>query len=179
MAISRKLYNTRKELKLCVECGNLDRPLLNGTLKCDKCRAMTNKSSLKFRHRMKEEGRCQCGREKAPDSKHHCISCVQAIKKWHDKTNAALKIEVFTAYGNLCQCCGESDIAFLHIDHKNGRTSEDDFKGTNLYKYVKKNNYPADFQILCASCNWSKGIFGECPHQINLRNNVLALCVQV
>jgi hypothetical protein len=36
----------------------------------------------------------------------------------------------------------------------------------DVLRYIIKNNYPDDFQILCANCNWGKQLNGGvCPHQ--------------
>ena len=34
-----------------------------------------------------------------------------------------------------------------------------------LGQWIKKNNFPKGFQILCHNCNVAKGIYGECPHE--------------
>lgn len=84
-------------------------------------------------------------------------------KKYDDK----LKELVFKHYGKKCACCGESNLAFLSIDHIKG-------KGTIHRKSIKvkinnwliKNNFPKGFQTLCFNCNWGKHINGGvCPHK--------------
>jgi len=66
--------------------------------------------------------------------------------------------------------CPENEMAFLVIDHINGggnqhrkeikRSGSDSF-----YRWIRDNNYPDGFQILCANCNMAKGKDGVCPHQ--------------
>ena len=69
----------------------------------------------------------------------------------------------------VCTCCGESTYQFLTIDHINGKTknrNDDSNKsGNSLYLYLRRNNYPVGFQVLCFNCNCAKGIHGACPHQ--------------
>ena len=81
-----------------------------------------------------------------------------------------LRFEAFKAYGNKCSCCGESNKAFLCIDHVNGngnthRKNSGIHSGNSTYSWLKKNGYPDGFQTLCFNCNSAKSIYGICPHQ--------------
>jgi len=75
-----------------------------------------------------------------------------------------------------CACCGECHIEFLVIDHINGgghrHRREIGAKSSPMfYNWLKKNNYPDGFQVLCHNCNSSKGFYGYCPHN-NSKNVV-------
>jgi hypothetical protein len=80
------------------------------------------------------------------------------------KTRLKLKIEVMTHYGNgKCKCvrCGFSDIRALTIDHINGdgskhRIKENIVGGYRTYSWLKRNNFPIEFQTLCQNCNFIK-----------------------
>lgn len=91
-----------------------------------------------------------------------------AIAKKSYKKNRKVAIEY---YGGMCSCCGETQYEFLTFDHVNGKTEEDKKKprhlmgGAYLYLWLKKNNYPEGFQILCYNCNCAKGYYGQCPHK--------------
>ena len=67
-----------------------------------------------------------------------------------------------------CNCPGhvETCIELLVIDHKKKRTKkEKGLTGKSFYKYLKENNYPEGYQVLCFSCNFIKELYnGECPH---------------
>jgi len=58
---------------------------------------------------------------------------------------------------------------FLTIDHINGggnkQKQEIGGAGIKLYLWMKRNNYPSGFQVLCMNCNFAKGKYGICPHQ--------------
>jgi len=104
----------------------------------------------------------------------------QSQREWHqnnrDKHNQLnkeerrrLRDEVFDAYGGKCACCGESRKEYLTIDHVNGggkkhrkeinaRTSQE------FYRWLKQNNYPEGFQVLCFNCNCGKGTYSVSPH---------------
>jgi hypothetical protein len=93
----------------------------------------------------------------------------QTNKKRRER-NQATKEEVIIHYGKICQCCGESKKEFLCIDHINGggnkHRKEIESRGSySMYQWLKKNNFPNGFQVLCHNCNMAKGIYGICPHQ--------------
>lgn len=93
----------------------------------------------------------------------------QKVKLNRKKTNNKLRTDVLNAYGNKCQCCGESHREFLAIDHMNNDGTEHK-KSLSLksaqafYTWLRKNNYPQGFQVLCHNCNMAKGFYGRCPH---------------
>ena len=37
--------------------------------------------------------------------------------------------------------------------------------GTAFFKWLRDNNYPKEYRILCMNCNFSIGHFGYCPHK--------------
>lgn len=82
--------------------------------------------------------------------------------------NAQLRTEAINAYGGKCVCCGEIEFAFLAIDHINGGGNKHRKivgASSQFIRWLKKNNYPTGFQILCHNCNLAKGFYGACPHQ--------------
>ncbi len=121
---------------------------------------------------------------------------IERAKRWNKenaerkKANAAswyrrMRDEVLMSYGGECVCCGEIERSFLTIDHinddgyrmrwkKNGGTYGP-HSGGHLLKYIKDNDFPPDFQILCANCNTSKSLNnGVCAHNIkNVQRTIL------
>jgi hypothetical protein len=89
-----------------------------------------------------------------------------SAKAKQDRLN--LKLEAFNAYGGrVCACCREDSVVFLTIDHINndGNVHRKEIGGGSLiYRWLKQQNYPEGFQVLCRNCNWAKQ-FGVCPHQ--------------
>ncbi|HDY67226.1 MAG TPA: hypothetical protein ENH85_05485 [Candidatus Scalindua sp.] len=87
--------------------------------------------------------------------------------RWLNK----LKLSAFNAYGGAkCSCCGEKEFIFLCIDHINGggtkQRSELPNNGNAIYIWLKDNNYPVGYRVLCHNCNW--GVYknnGICPHR--------------
>lgn len=85
----------------------------------------------------------------------------------------SIRVEVLEYYGGVCACCGEEEKAFLQIDHINGngnshrRKIEKESGGrVSMVLWLKRNNFPAGFQVLCANCNMAKHISGVCPHEL-------------
>lgn len=89
-------------------------------------------------------------------------------KLWKHK----VRDDVLCHYGGKCVCCGESNFAFLVVDHINGGGVKHRNKlkrwGTGFLSWVKQNNYPEYLQILCANCNMAKAHLGKCPHTLQL-----------
>lgn len=80
--------------------------------------------------------------------------------------------EVFAAYGGWqCACCGETEKLFLSIDHiKNNGAAERRaglYKGggSAFYAWLRKENFPPGYQVLCMNCQVGKHKnSGVCPH---------------
>ena len=88
-----------------------------------------------------------------------------------------LKKLVIAHYSNntfKCNCCKETEYLFLTLDHINneGWKHRRELSGKNwkagsdrTYAWLRRNNFPAGFQILCHNCNWGKR-YGICPHKL-------------
>jgi hypothetical protein len=75
-----------------------------------------------------------------------------------------LKYYSKTAYPS-CECCGESHVEFLTIDHINGNGSKHRLKtGPHIYRWLIKNDFPVGYRVLCFNCNCALGHAGYCPH---------------
>lgn len=104
-----------------------------------------------------------------------CISCLNS-SKWRGRQNKKYSIKpvearrlVLSHYGTTCACCGESEQAFLEIDHinNNGADHRREIGRMDICVWIVENNYPEGmFQILCANCNHGKyRAGGVCPHE--------------
>lgn len=100
-----------------------------------------------------------------------CAKCIEQISvnaaSWYSRT----KLEVITYYGGVCECCGESNIKFLtmdHIDESGAEHRRIDRSAITLYRWLKRHNFPNGFQVLCFNCNCGKSCNGGiCPHKEN------------
>lgn len=69
-------------------------------------------------------------------------------------------------YGRKCACCGETEDAFLQIDHIDGGGRQHLKQVGYMPTWLRQNSFPTGFQTLCANCNHAKGMLGQCPHAV-------------
>jgi len=76
----------------------------------------------------------------------------------------SIRLEVLAHYGGKCLFCGDKNTNHLSIDHidNNGAEHRKTFnlEGGKIYRWLRKNNYPSGFQILCHNHNFEKGHYG-------------------
>jgi hypothetical protein len=97
----------------------------------------------------------------------------QAERDKTNRNNARTRDAVFAAYGGyICVCCGETEPKFLSIDHINNDGAEERrsgayaSSGSAFYTWLRKNAFPAGYQVLCMNCQVGKHRNGGiCPHQ--------------
>ncbi len=133
-------------------------------------------------------GLCRrCGKRKPAEDKVTCTICSKKQKAYFKKHStkrgeyqtkyiSKLKAAAFLAYGGYkCVCCGTTIKEFLTIDHVNGggaKHRKEIGRATHsTYLWLKRNNYPSNFRILCMNCNFSYGVYGYCPHNDKRRNS--------
>lgn len=165
-------------------CGRLR---VDGYMQCEACSAYRQQRNQARMRRYREAGLCYfCGQpavlwesaKRRQGAKHTraaktlCITCSRNERQRHHD----VKAEVFAAYGGYrCTCCGETEPLFLQIDHINndGASHRRAIGGSSgLYRWLKRNNYPAGFQVLCANCNVGKQRNGGvCPHHSSQEAN--------
>lgn len=141
------------------------RPAADGAKRCERCRGHGRSSRKRRRERLALLPG-QCFKDgcvgNAGDSKYcadHAAQANETVKQFFRKA----KLGAFAAYGGACFCCGESTVEFLSIDHIDGY-KEGPRAGQKLYMWLRRNNYPVGFRVLCMNCNTAKGLRGECPH---------------
>lgn len=157
----RKEDKKRKDLlidkKLCISCG---KPVKNDLIRCSFC---LDRISLQKKNRRLvriEKGLCgRCGVETTNDN--WCDGCKEKFRNYH----SLLRIDAITSYNAICNCCKLTTFDFLVIDHISSEVKKKyPFSGSKLYRWLKKNNYPKGFQVLCFNCNTGKGQEKYCPH---------------
>ena len=97
----------------------------------------------------------------------------EKLKEAGKKYREALRLSALIHYSQgkpICKCCGEKHMEFLTIDHitgggcKHRRSIRKDISAWQFYLWLKRNNYPKGFQVLCMNCNFAKA-HGGCPHK--------------
>jgi hypothetical protein len=164
-------YRERKARGLCGVCGK--RPLHTASM-CTVCYG----KHLVWKSRRKKEF----------DAKKLCVDCGKARKgatgfcssctKRRSGYTKVKKDVVYMAYGGYrCVCCGETDPAFLTLDHVNNDGTPHRRRvgaGYALYQWLIKNNFPPVVQVMCMNCNWSKRS-GVCVHKEQERRIISTL----
>ena len=117
-----------------------------------------------YREEHKEELNTYCRdyyhehKEERRDSEH-------ARQKEYRQKERRLALEHYGGAPSKCDCCGETEMMFLTIDHIDGCKYEDVARsGHHLYRSLRLHNYPDGYRVLCYNCNCSMGNFGYCPH---------------
>ena len=145
------------------ECRICGQPLVSKTL-CGDCLAY-----MRLWHKKRKErgGTCRnCNKSPVPGRK-LCVSCENSQRAYTQK----IKDYVYHSYGGyVCVCCGEKEHAFLSIDHINNDGAEHrrmlmGGDKTKICRWLKRNNCPPGFQVLCYNCQRGKFLFGTCPHR--------------
>ena len=94
-------------------------------------------------------------------------------REWSKGYRRRIRLETLRAYGGenpACQCCQESILEFLCIDHIAGGGNKDRQEkgkqgGGVWYSWLKKQGWPKGFRVLCHNCNSALAYYGYCPHQ--------------
>ena len=161
---NKKQKTTEDDKKKCNKCG-LYLPIEQFSIRirngrkmlqyhCKKCQAQNRKE-----YRLKN---IESQRNKAREynKKHREKISLRTKQRLYE-----MKMAAFNAYGGAkCSCCGVTDLVFLTIDHINGGGSKHRKRiKTSIYQWLKDNNYPPGYRILCWNCNWAEA-HGGCPH---------------
>lgn len=157
------------------------RPTTGTNKKCDHCLAYMREYKKKYRSIKKRDGQCSgsdCVNDARPGGK-LCERCLERGNAQGRKPHVRKKVaarsqiiqeEIFLQYGSKCVCCSEERVDFLSIDHIDGFDGKSPRAGAPLYRWLKRNNFPPGFRVLCMTCNYTLGHHGYCPHS-DLRQN--------
>lgn len=76
-----------------------------------------------------------------------------------------MRLIAIEKYGGKCNCCGLQTIEFLCFDHVQGGGNKHRKSMTTraIGEFLKKNDYPDSFQLLCYNCNAVKESCEVCP----------------
>jgi len=142
----RRLWAKRETSGLCIYCG-------------------------KYPPKINNKGCNICSKKKVEITKIFEKNNSNTIKQYR----LLVKYEVIEKYGGKCNCCGETQILFLTIDHVNNDGYQDrkELYGVknpatmSWYLKLRRECIREDLQVLCFNCNLGKSINnGMCPHKI-------------
>lgn len=149
--------------KLCISCSR-DLPI------SDFYRAGRYGAHMSYCKKCANE-RTNAWREENPN-RARASSRKACAKSWRMRLrekNREYKMAVIRHYGGRCACCGEAHSEFLSVDHINGDGAQHRrVVKTNIYQWLLRNNFPEGFRLLCMNCNFARGKFRFCPHEVEL-----------
>lgn len=121
--------------------------------------AHLNENYRKRAANRRQAGMCSsCIIRPAESGRAVCDRCYARHKLYGD----TLRDLVVTTYGGVCAVCGETNVAFLSVDHISNDGAEhrrEVGQGHRFYLWLRKNHFPQEgFQLLCANCNWRKRV---------------------
>jgi hypothetical protein len=192
----KELRQQHKSSGLCINC---DKPAVDGKAQCLYHLQRAKIKQERRKQRRIKNGICTaCNTNQARENKTTCESCRKKAsiryfaqsdtyktiaKHNYQQRYPTLRRAAYLAYGGFrCTCCGESNEMFLSLDHIDGKGAEHRRQlkskgGERLYTWLRDNNYPPGFQVLCMNCNFGKQRNGgQCPHK-DISNAVPSLSI--
>lgn len=178
----RRYYDIRKANRLCVYCRQPNDT--DGV----RCRACCKKHNARCAHRRAvavAAGLCRaCKAVPSVDGTQYCEVCRDKARECKRRNGHKAKLAAYEAYGGMrCACCGETEEMFLTLDHINNdgwKHRKQGITGDALYKWLRRNDYPEGFQVLCHNCNTGRyrngGICPHKQHEGNSTNEELSAC---
>lgn len=152
---------------LCLRCENVSG---EGVQHCDQCSDLRKAEGKAIRSQRKVKGLCVLGCGRFPEmGKVRCSECILRGSEWQKKEYRRLKAEIVEGYGGRCECCGESAIDFLTLDHKyndgHRERRENNYNLLRLYRRVIRDGFPERYRVQCYNCNCGRARNGGiCPH---------------
>jgi len=80
----------------------------------------------------------------------------EQVREYHRLVRPQVRLKLLAEMGNRCIQCGFDDVRALQIDHVHGGGSQERSTLTVTQFYSRVREYPEDYQLLCANCNWIK-----------------------
>ena len=127
-----------------------------------------------------------------------CVACEKTRMKAYRARDRLLALQAYGGEHPKCSCpsCEEDRLPFLSIDHINGdgsqhrkelrtaqKRTKETFKhdrtagsdtepgGSVFFRWLRKNNYPDGYRVMCYNCNTARAN-GPCPvHEISTVEN--------
>ena len=161
-----KKYVEYRSKGLCARCGKIP---LNGKTRCEICHEQHLNYQRKNKLKLIAAGLCRCcGTRPKSDRSPSCEICLKENAVRNSAVYAKIRKSCIKNYGGQCQCCHTPVEVYLQLDHvKNDgaahrkRLSKSG-RGSSLYTWAYRNNFPDVLQLLCANCHQAKTSRGGC-----------------
>jgi hypothetical protein len=165
----------------CKECFNKSRNIIRSAIKyppiqigdkfCTSCKQEKCVNDFSYNPCQKDGRANWCKDCHRKDAQRRNNANPDYYKQVSYRKRIKLRYAVLSHYSGgvpICACCKETEIKFLCIDHMNGGGNAHRKtlpRGFYIYQWLKNQEYPTGFQVLCHNCNMAKGFYGSCPHQ--------------
>lgn len=136
---------------------------------CSHCKILKSYSEFKLDKRLKSGVGSWCKKCHYEYGKKRVLTNPDFFRSQARNRNAVRRKKIIDAYGGKCECCGETTLEFLEIDHINrdGGEHRRRIGHSNIYFELLREGFPKDkYRLLCCNCNRAMGARGYCPHQI-------------
>jgi len=144
-----------------------------GRFLCTGCHAYKPKQDFVISRRYINGIGTRCKKCVRQDTKSRRKIDPQRFSETNLRSRQKLRYEALTHYSGdppQCACCGETEMAFLTIDHADGSGNKHrkalHAARTSLYPWLRKHGFPDGFQVLCMNCNWATRYGKPCPHKL-------------
>ena len=163
----KKYTPTSSKQRFCHDCGLINRKEYGrGYKQRPKVKVKIKERKKKYYQRPEiKEKQIRKSKERYEKNKE---VIKEKMRKRGKENYRILKKEFFDIYGNVCECCGESNLLFLSLDHLNndGNKERKIYQTRDIYKKAVKEKNKTKYQTLCFNCNQGKYINGGiCPHK--------------
>src|SRR5206468_3825012 len=119
-------------------------------------------------------GLCTCGRKPQP-GRLLCVSCNDRLKN-NDLDMRLAVIDYYSDGTMACRHCNETIWQFLTLDHVDGGGAKHRKEVGSIYHWLRRNNYPPGFRILCMNCNSGRAVNGgPCPHESQITPTIVGV----
>lgn len=125
---------------------------------------------------VRRNGKTECRDCKRVRTRKQALANPERMKAYRSKYVRQSKEAVIAGYGGKCQCpggCSEYRYEFLTVDHINNdgmahreRATGYERAGTGFYRWIIKSGFPKNLRLLCMNCNFARGRYGRCPHEV-------------
>ncbi len=147
-----------RQAGLCINCKA---PTETDTVSCIPCSKKNSTRSKKRYINRKAKRLCvDCGASAKP-GKIYCPECNEKQSNRAHQEREQLRLQVMSHYSKgepTCAHCGINDLDTLTIDHINNDGAEHRrmIGRGNICRWLRRHNYPPDFQVLCYNCNYKR-----------------------
>lgn len=150
--ICNKLLIKQQERFCSKKCQHIGHKVKNPVWTKEYAKEYNKKYRQENKERLLELNRIWCSKNR------------EHVREENRKERERLKMEVLGRYSSnkiCCAYCGFEDTRALQIDHIDNNGAEERREklgnrtcaGTTFYRWIRRQNYPDGYQVLCANCN--------------------------